>query len=140
MPRPRKWLERYTPEQVAARYQQGESTRRLERELGVSRWLVTLWVIESGRRLRDRDDALAAHRLAVSLCEDRDRLAVCAFPRCGAPRSGDSTYSSLCADHTAAVAVRGRECRWLRCIAAPALSGGGLCVRHQGLATGLLSD
>lgn len=120
VPRPRRFLENVSPEQVCREYSEGRSTRELEARYGVSRWVITAWVQSpngwspttdrnNGVPLRSKDEALGKQRYFASLEEERAEAERCVWPRCTLPADD----LRLCAGHWLEVAEHeGRTCAW----------------------------
>lgn len=139
MPRPRRFSESATPARVAELYEQGMSTRDLERQSGLSRWIITRWAVEQGVPMRSKDEALARRRYFQSVEADRAAAARCVWPGCDGPAE-EGRLCSACRGGLEEWPDRG--CAWPRCGQAhqwaPVVSA--LCTYHYARAEGLIGD
>lgn len=109
MPRPRRFCESASPEQIAREYAEGRSTRELEARYGLSRWCITAWCIQHGVAMRSKDEALERQRYFASVEHDRAEAERCCWPRCDL----HADDGRLCASHWLDVAeYEGRGCAW----------------------------
>lgn len=112
MPRPRRFSEQARPAQVAQAYAEGRSTRELEAELGLSRWVISRWCTEHGTPMRSRDDALERQRWFRSIADEAAEALKCVWPGCHF--SADDRR--MCTGHwLEAVEWDGRDCAVPRC-------------------------
>jgi hypothetical protein len=136
MPRPKRFREGITPQQIADAYANGHSTRELEKLTGLSRWVVSGWCLQNGIPMRQRDDALQRQRYFASIEADRQAAQHCCWPHC----DNYAGRAQLCDTHWAELdpADTTRMCAWPRCQQTRTWRPAGhpLCDYHQRKAEG----
>jgi hypothetical protein len=139
VPRPRRFVESASPEQIAQEYAEGRSTRELEAKYGLSRWCVTAWCLQHGVGMRTKDEALSRQRYFASLEEDRREAVACCWPKCSLP----ADEGRLCMGHWLEVAellAEGvRSCVWPPVCYERPVRDKALCDYHSRRVTGEIS-
>jgi hypothetical protein len=140
VPRPRRFREGVSPADIAALYAEGRSTRELEAQTGLSRWVITAWCLRHGVSMRARDDALERQRYFSSLEEERAEATRCVWPHCSLDVDESSVLGRLCLTHDLEVGHADRRgCCWPPICYETVFGPGHLCGYHKRRANGEIS-